>query len=254
LTGLSRTSSTRASGHVPDSLTWLFRTRAEVDARLGLSTRYPWPVWVVTITALVVVHYVLFGFVHNAVDTRICIGYSPDPLFSLIPRDDRWLFVTRTMYELVAYTATIAVFYQAFRGTHTAVLRWSIALCFMSTMRMATLLLIPLCRPTVQAFGPPPLPSPAMLNLHFFSVPWRVYALNDVIYSGHTSLYILLLLCTNTWRTIYRVLLGAFLLVMVYALIAARDHYSIDILLAIPCSFFADACALFLLRRAPRAA
>ncbi|MEA2166630.1 MAG: superfamily C-terminal [Thermoanaerobaculia bacterium] len=205
-------------------------------------------------TALVVVHYVLFGFVHNAVDTRICIGYSPDPLFSLIPRDDRWFLVTRTLYEAVAYAATIAVFYQAFRGLHTAVLRWSIALCFMTTMRMATLLLIPLCRPTVQAFAPPPLASPMMLNLHFFSVPFRVYALNDVIYSGHTSLYILLLLCTNRWRSIYRVLLGLFLLVMVYGLIAARDHYSIDILLAIPCSYFADACARFLLRRAPAAA
>lgn len=205
-------------------------------------------------TALVVVHYILFGIVHNAVDTRICIGYSPDPLFSLIPRDDRWLFVTRQMYESVAYIATFAVFYQAFRGTHTPALRWSIALCFMSTMRMATLLLIPLCRPTVLAFAAPPLASPAMLNLHFFSVPLRIYALNDVIYSGHTSLFILLLMCTSTWRTINRLLVGLFLVVMVYGLIAARDHYTIDILLAIPCSYFADACAVFLLKRAPKVA
>lgn len=201
-------------------------------------------------TALVVVHYTLFGIVHNMVDTRVCIGYSPDPIFSLIPRDDRWLFVTRTLYETMCYICTVAVITQAVRGTHTPMLRWSIALCFMSTMRMCTLLLIPLCRPTVAAFAPPPLASPAMINLHFFSVPWRVYALNDVIYSGHTSLFLTLLFCTNTWQTIYRILVGIFLAVMIYGLIACRDHYTVDILLAVPCSFFADACSRFILKRA----
>lgn len=224
----------------------LFRTRPDIDARLGLAERYSWRVWTAAMLSLIAVHWVVFGIVHNIVDTRICIGYSPDPLFGLIPRDDRWLFVTRPLYETVGVIAGLILFVQAFRGKHTALLRLSIGLCFMSSMRAITLLLIPLCRPTVRAFGPPPLASPET----FLSIPLHMRAWNDVVYSGHFAFFLLILIVTNRWPWIARIALGVFLAVMTYGLIAAREHYTVDIVLAIPCAYFADACAVYLLKRA----
>jgi PAP2 superfamily C-terminal len=229
-------------------VTKFLRSHPEADTRLGLAVRYRWPVWLAILGTFLIVHYCLWGFVHNLVDMRVCVGVSPDPLLAIIPYDERWTFVTRHLYVAVLLVATVVVFYQAFRGVHTPALRWGLALIFMSSMRMATLILIPLCRPTVQPFGPPPLSSPAMVNLHFFSVPWRIFALNDVVYSGHTSVFLLLLLATNTWPTIARFCVGAFLAVMIYGMLGMRDHYTVDILLAFPCSYFADAVAVSILR------
>ena len=226
----------------------LLRSHPEADIRLGLAVRYPWYVWLAILGTFSVVHYLVWGIVHNIVDMRVCVGVSPDPLLAIIPYDERWTFVTRDLYVAVLLIATVAVLYQAFRGIHTPGLRWGLGLTFMSSMRIATLLLIPLCRPTVQPFGPPPLASWSMVNLHFFSVPWRIFALNDVVYSGHASVFLLLLLATNTWPNIARFCVAAFLALMIYGMLAMRDHYSVDILLAFPCSYAADALAVSILR------
>ena len=227
----------------------LLRSHPEADARLGLATRYPWYIWVLIISSFAVIHYILWGFVHNWVDLRVCVGFSPDPLLKIIPYDERWTFVTRDLYVAVLLIAMVTVFYQGFRGVHLPALRWGLALTFMSVLRMGTLVLIPLCRPTVQPFGPPPLSQMAMVNLHFFSVPWHLFAFNDVVYSGHSAAFITLLLATNTWPNVVRWGVGIFLALMIYGMLAMRDHYTVDILLAFPCSYFSDMIAVSILRR-----
>jgi hypothetical protein len=214
-----------------------------------LARSYGWPVWAAVFSALAAVHALLFGVVHNYVDTRACIGYSPDPVLELIPFDVRWEIVTVDLYVAFSIAAAAALLVQAARGNHGPALRFALALAFMTSMRMATLLMIPLCGPTVPLGGPPPLASPSMLHLGFVSVPWRMFAANDMVYSGHTSFFLLLLLATRAWARAARVALAVFVLVMMYGLLAARNHYAIDLLLAFPCSYFADMVARALLRR-----
>jgi hypothetical protein len=182
------------------------------------------------------------------VDTRVCVGYSPDPLFRIIPFDERWILITHPVYIVVTWAAALTVLAQAFRGNHAPALRWALSLCFMTTMRAATLLLIPLCRPTLIPFSSPPLTAFQTISLHCFSIPWRMFAVNDLVYSGHTAAYLLLLMATGTWFRIARVSLAVFLGFMIYGLLATREHYTIDILLAVPCSFFAMFLAVELLR------
>jgi hypothetical protein len=227
-----------------------FRGRPDADVEVGLARRYHWTVWVAVLTAFGIVHALLFGFVHNYVDMRVCIGHSPDPILKLIPFDPRWRIVTIYLYIAFIVVAAVTVLTQAARGLHSPALRWALALVFMTSMRMSTLLMIPLCGPTVPAGWPPPLASPAMLNLGFLSVPWRVFAQNDMVYSGHTSLFLMLLLTTRTWAPAARLTVGIFVALMMYALLGAREHYVIDLLLAFPCSFFADMLSVTLLRRA----
>jgi PAP2 superfamily C-terminal len=228
----------------------LFRGRPDADVRRGLALRYPASVWVAVLTAFVVVHYLLFGFVHNIVDTRPCLATPPDPLLKIIPFDTRWMVVTLDAYVAVTAFVSAMLILQAVRGVHTPALRWTLALVFMSSMRMGTLLLIPLCRPTLMPGGPPPLASPEMLNLGFVSIPMRIFALNDLVYSGHTALFLMLLRATGTWPPISRFAIGGFLTVLAYGLLSTRDHYTVDILLAFPCSYFADSLSVVLLRAA----
>jgi len=229
-------------------MTMLWSRDPEGDTRLGLSPAYSWRVWAFVLSTFIVVHYLLFGIVDNIIDTRLCIGYSPDPLFRFIPLDTRWYLVTRWLYIGMIIAATTAVLVQTYRGVHTPALRWALALCFMTSMRMVTLLTIPLCRITVTPFGPPPIPSTQMLDLHFFSVPFRMFAQNDLVYSGHTAVFLLLLMATRTWFKIARIWVGIYLALMIYGLLATRDHYTVDILLAFPCAFFANFLAVKILR------
>jgi hypothetical protein len=225
------------------------RGRHGADVEVGLAPRYRWTVWVAVFTAFAGVHALLFGFVHNHVDMRDCIGHSPDPLLKLIPFDLRWEIVTVHLYVACSITAAVMLVVQAVRGTHAPALRFTLALTLMTSMRMATLLAIPLCGPTVPVAGPPPLQAPSMLHLGLLSVPWRMFAANDMVYSGHTSFFLLLLLATRTWAPAVRRAVALFVLLMMYGLLAARNHYSIDLLLAFPCSYFADMVSVTLLRR-----
>jgi hypothetical protein len=226
-----------------------FRGRPEADVEAGLARRYRWPVWVAVFTAFAAVHALLFGFVHNHVDLRDCIGYSPDPVLKLIPFDLRWEIVTIRLYVACSVVAAVMLVAQAVRGAHAPALRFTLAVMFMTSMRMATLLMIPLCGPTVPVGGPAPLQAPSMLHLGFLAVPWRMFAANDMVYSGHTSFFLLLLLATRTWAPALRLAVALFVLLMMYGLLAARNHYSIDLLLAFPCSYFADMLSVTLLRR-----
>ncbi len=238
----------------PQPTVWarLCRHSADADARFGLEQRYGWPVWVAILSLTAVVHYTLFGIVHNYVDMRVCIGYSPDPLLKIIPFDTRWSLISRDFYFWITIDVSLAFIVLSFLGTHSGALRFALALCFQTLLRMACLIAIPLCRATVQAGAPPPLASPQMLNLHFFSVPWRVFALNDLVYSGHTALFLIMLLSSRTWMPMVRAGIAVFLVFMVYALLATRDHYTIDILLAFPAAFFANFLAVSILRRMKR--
>jgi len=226
----------------------LFRGRPDADTRRGLALRYPAAVWVGVMSTFLAVHYVVFGFVHNIVDMRPCLATPPDPLLKIIAFDTRWMVVTLDAYVAVTAVVSALLIVQAMRGVHTPALRFALGLAFMSSMRIGTLLLIPLCRPTMMPGGAPPLTAPEMVNLGFVSIPLRVFALNDLVYSGHTSLFLLLLRATGTWAPAGRLAVGGFLGVMVYGLLATRDHYTIDILLAFPCSYFADSLAVFVLR------
>jgi hypothetical protein len=226
-----------------------------MDAALrkpSMPMRFRWPVWVIVISVLVIVHLVLFGYVQNMVDMRRCIGYSPDPLFRFIAFNERWRFVTMTMYGLVVATAVLAMIVQAVRGLEFPFLRLAIASSITSTIRIATLYLIPLCNPFVAAGGPPPLHAFSTVHLYFFQLPFRPFALNDLVFSGHTAIYLLILYANPQWPAVVRAAFAGFILLMMYALIATRDHYTVDLLLAIPCSFFADRVALALLDRVRR--
>jgi hypothetical protein len=226
----------------------LFRGRPDADTRRGLALRYPAAVWVAVLTAFAVVHYIVFGFVHNIVDMRPCLATPPDPLLKIIPFDTRWMIVTLDSYVAATAIVSALLILQAVRGAHAPALRFALGLAFMSSMRIGTLLLIPLCRPTMMPGGPPPLASPEMVNLGFASIPLRPFALNDLVYSGHTALFLLLLRSTGTWAPASRLAMVGFLSVMIYGLLATRDHYTVDILLAFPCSYFADGLAVFFLR------
>jgi hypothetical protein len=235
-------------GYPDDRVTGLFRSRPNADAHLGLAVRYSAATWVAVFGLLIAVVGVLFGYVHNYVDMRVCIGYSPDPLFRFIPLDMRWTIVTIYLYVVMIFVGAIAILTQAAKGMHAPTLRWALAISIMSTLRMLTLWLIPLCRPTIQAGAAPPLSSPATLDLHFFSIPWRVFALNDVVYSGHTSLFLMLVFATATWPPAARFIFAIFTVTMAYSLLATRDHYTVDIILALPCAYFADGMSVAILR------
>lgn len=228
---------------------WLWAGRPDADTRLGLGIRYPWWVWALVLTSFALAQFLVWGLVHNIVDMRVCLGYSPDPVLKLIPYDTRWTLVTRDMYVWACLVGGAAVFILGGFGKHTPALRWGLGLTFMQLMRTGTLLLIPLCRPTVVAGAAPPLTSPEMVNLHFFQIPFRIFALNDMVFSGHTSVFLTLLLATATWPTVVRALIAIFLAFMIYGMLAMRDHFIIDVLLAFPCSYFADAIGCFVLRK-----
>ena len=212
------------------------------------SARFRWPLWGAAVAVLLIVHFALFGYVQNLVDMRPCIGYSPDPLMRLIPFDERWTIVTRPLYLWIGTIVGLFLITQAVKGRQFPLLRLTIASSITSSIRMATLYLIPLCRSTVAAGAPPPLRAVTTINLHLFSIPFRPFALNDLVFSGHVGIYLLILYATPHWPRPVRLAIGFFLLLMIYGLIATRDHYTVDILLAVPCSFFADRMAVTLVQ------
>ena len=222
------------------------------STQAGLAGRYPLAVWLLVVSAFAVAHLTLFMWVHNLVDTRPCAGYSPDPLLQWIPNDPRWFLVTRQIY-LVGILISVALFaWQAARGTETPLLRWGLALSLSTILRSATVILIPLCRSTIVPGGPPPLATPSSIHLLSVAIPWRSFALNDLVYSGHTALFFLVYRAAGGWNRQLRLFTALFLAVMIYGLIATRGHYSVDILLAFPCAAFADNLATSALRRFAR--
>lgn len=56
--------------------------------------------------------------------------------------------------------------------------------------------------------------------------------------------FLILTWVTRSWPRPARVTLVIFQILQAYALLATRGHYTIDIVLAVPCAFFANAVAL----------
>jgi hypothetical protein len=222
------------------------------DEGIRERTHFRWPMWVAALLVLIGVHTILFGYMQNLVDLRPCIGYSPDPLMKLIAIDERWQFVTITLYLWVAVGVLLVIIYQAVRGLHYPLMLLMMASSITSTIRIVTLYLLPLCNPLVTPGGAPPLTASATVNLYFVQFPFRPFAVNDLVFSGHIGIYMLLLYVTPHWSTKVRIALAAFIVLMMYGLIATREHYTIDLLLAIPCSFFAYSIARQLLKQSSR--
>ena len=208
--------------------------------------------WTLVLSAVVVIHYFLFAVVHNLVDMRPCTWHLPDPLYALIPLDPRWSLVTETMYGLAAVLILATLFHQAFRGDHFPVLRVGTAITIQSALRAATLLAFPACRITLALGSPGPLAPVSLASPRFYALGIRGLAVNDLIFSGHIGFFLIFLYATAAWPRPVRIALACFTLLMAYGLLSTREHYTLDLLVALPASYAADRLAVrFLTMRKP---
>jgi hypothetical protein len=205
-----------------------------------LPPRLPTRVWIAVAVSFVAAYGFMFSVVHIAADTRPCLAHLPDPLFSFVPFDGRWYFVSHDLYYAFNLTGTLTLLIQAIRGDHRGLARFGAGLTLMAVMRSVTITLLPICKATVPV-GSVFLTEIPTLNLGFAQIPWRMWATNDLIFSGHVCEFLLLSFPA-------RLLLAAFQLLQAYALIATRGHYTIDVLLAIPFALLADRLAFHALR------
>jgi hypothetical protein len=127
--------------------------------------------------------------------------------------------VTRPLHLWISSIALLFMIGQAVAGHEFPTLRLGIASCITSSMRMATLYLIPLCRPTVAAGDPGPLHAFTTVSLQFFTIPLRPFALNDLVFSGHVGILLLILYATPHWPMAVRVSTASFLVLMIYGLL-----------------------------------
>ncbi len=234
---------------------WLIRKNVAISTGVeaSLPERYGWRTWALVLISVLVVHSVLFGIVHNLVDMRVCAVHLPDPLYGLVRFDARWTIVTVQAYAVAAVAILCGMLYGAMRGRQAPMLRLGVAVCLQSLLRCCTLLMLPACRATIPLGTPGPLHVFALNDPGFYALGMRGFALNDLVFSGHTGLFLLFLYATPAWPRPVRLSIACFTLLMVYGLLATREHYTIDILLAIPCSFFADRMALTLIGDGNRA-
>jgi hypothetical protein len=221
------------------------------DGSLRLPSRLPLRAWLVAILLFVGAYGFMWSVVHVRADTEPCLTRLVDPLFDVIPYDRAWYYVTHDVYEIVTILAVTALFLQSLRGDHRPLVRWGTGLAIQAILRSTTISLLPICRHNIEP-GTIALDEIPMLDLGFTQIPWRVWASNDLIFSGHVGEFLLLYWSTRTWPKSVRRLLIVFQIFQAYGLIATRGHYTIDILLAIPCAFFADSLAVELLDRLAR--
>ena len=217
-----------------------------MDPADRLPRRFPITVWVTVATVMVLVYVVLWGFVHIYVDTRICLTTLPDPLFAILPEDQRWTLFTHEIFSAATFITVAAAGVQAWQSDHRPLLRFAGAMTVQAALRSVTLLLTPICHPSV-APGHAALTSFPSHHVFGFTFSWRPWATNDLMFSGHVGQMLLFSLAVNgTWPRTARLALVAFQLADVVALASCREHYTIDMIVAVPCAFFADrvACAL----------
>ena len=79
------------------------------------------------------------------------------------------------------------------------------------------------------------------------TIPWRPFAVNDLIFSGHVGEMLLLVWITRSWPPAARGLIWIFQGLQVFGLLSTRGHYTVDLVLAVPCTYFADRVAVGLL-------
>jgi hypothetical protein len=211
--------------------------------RTALPAKLPLRVWITAILAFLAAYGFMWSYVHVRVDMRPCVAQLPDPLFAFIPYNRSFYWVSHEIYEFITIGAVIGLVWQAVRGDHRGLVRWGTGLTVQAVLRSITLLLLPLCRMTV-APGTVDLKEVPLLDLGLFKIPWRVWASNDLVFSGHIGEFLLLYWATWNWPKPWRVFLVLFQFVQAYALLATRGHYTIDLVVAVPCAYFADGMAV----------
>jgi hypothetical protein len=207
-------------------------------------------VWLAVLGSLACVYAYMFGVVHVAVDMRPCLATLDDPLMRLVPLDIRWAVVTRTIYAFITGGGAIWFIVLAVRGNHRPALRFATALAITAVFRSITVLQLPLCRATIEP-GTIVLTQTPLLDLGLFKVPFRTYATNDLIFSGHVAELLMMTWAGGRfWPPGVRPVLIVFQVLQVYALLATRGHYTVDMVIAVPFAFVADRLACWLLDRA----
>jgi hypothetical protein len=210
-------------------------------------------VWALAIGGFFASYSFLFSVVHPLVDTRPCLVKLDDPVMRLVPKIQALFFVTHELYYVFTAMGAAALIARAVRKDEAPLLRFGVALSLQALLRSLTLWLTPLCRATMEPGTIPFLEAPTV-DLGFARIPWRMWADNDLLFSGHAGEFFLLHLATRHWPRWARLVFLAFQLAQAFSLVATRGHYTLDIVVAIPCAFFVDALAVGLLRRTgPRA-
>ncbi len=213
-----------------------------------LPAHLPWPVWGLALTSFVAAYLWVFCMVHVHADTTACRLRLDDPLYAVISEDLWWGFITHALYETLTVASVAAMFLQAALGDHRPIVRFGMGLSIMALLRGTCILLVPLCRITAEP-GKAFLTSVPMLDLGFVSIPWRMWAANDMLFSGHVGEFFLLLRVTRSWPRAARAGILVFSVLQIYGLLATRGHYTIDIILAFPCAYFADRMAIHVIAR-----
>ena len=213
--------------------------RHEGDHWHSLPPRLPLALWAVGLLAFLAVYVFMFTHVHIVADTRVCELRLDDPIFRLIPEDRRWQLVTVDIYTWLTVAAMAGVFAQAYLGDHRPTVRWGLGLAICGMFRACTILLIPLCRYTRMP-GTRALDHIPTLNLGFAEIPWRMFASNDLLFSGHVCELVLLLRATRSWPTPVRTILWSFQVLQIVGLLFGRGHYTVDIIVAFPIAIAAD--------------
>lgn len=219
------------------------------DPAARLPARLPISAWLGTVASLLLAYGFLFTYVHPHVDIRRCVARLPDFMFSVLPFDPRWYLVSHELFYAVSLACLGGLLYQAARGEHRPLLRFSAGVSFQAVLRSITLLMLPICKATVEP-GQAALDHMPTLDLGFARIPWRMWATNDLIFSGHVGEFLILSFAVwPSWPLGARVGLVVFQLLQATALIATRGHYTIDIVIAVPFAFFADRVTVAVLGR-----
>jgi hypothetical protein len=218
------------------------------DRWAALPMRLPGAAWVIAFLPVLGVYFFMFTVVHVVADTRLCLVRLDDPLMALVPHDPRWLFITVDVYVAISIAALAALLAQAALGDHRPLVRVGTGLAICGSFRAATILLVPICRWTLEP-GTAALASVPTLDLGVFAIPWRVFASNDLLFSGHVCEMILLIRATRSWPSGVRALLWAYQILQIVGLIGGRGHYTVDLLVAIPVAICADHAAYQIVRR-----
>ena len=213
------------------------------DAGGRLPPDLPWAAWALALASFFAAYFWIFSVVHVRADTTACTLRLDDPLYRLIPLDLTWKIVTVWTYMVLTGICVALMLWQAILGDHRPVLRFGMGLAIMGLIRGLCITLIPLCR-TNSLPGSITLPITPMLDLGFTSIPWRVWAKNDMLFSGHVGEFFLLWRVTRSWPRPVRAFLWVFSALQIFGLLATRGHYTIDIILA-----FADRMAVLILSR-----
>jgi hypothetical protein len=211
-----------------------------------LPPHMPWTAWGLASVSFVCVYFWLFSFVHVRADTTACQLRLDDPLYHVIPLNLWWDYVTVWTYMGLTLTCVLLMIVQAVLGDARPITRFGMGLAIMGLIRGMCIWLVPLCRVNSEP-GTATFQVAPVLDLGFAQIPWRMWAKNDMLFSGHVGEFILLLRLTRSWPRWARSFLWVFSALQIFGLLSTRGHYTVDIILAFPCAYFADRMAVHVL-------